>query len=144
VAFAVCWSADDPFRRNESPFPRFFLLCAVAIDAIAGLARQFEVQEPPEATGSRASRRRDIQEAVDVAVGVVDVSPKANATAQLDGVPERIDPDSLPPEVVLAVLVTSKPGAPKLQARQALVVRFEAALKGRRRPDAESLMRFAR
>jgi hypothetical protein len=92
----------------------------------------------------RLARSRDIQEAVDVAVGVVDVSLKAGHATLLDRTFGKLDPEVLPPEIVLAFLSTSKPGAWQLPAREALVERFEKAIKRQGRADANALMRFAR
>lgn len=103
------------------------VLCDRAFDAVPKLARD-----------------RDVQEAVDVAVGIVDISLKAGHASELNRVLKRLDPDMLPPEVVLAFLATSKPAATALPDRSSLVERFEQALRARGRSDADTLMRFAR
>ena len=87
--------------------------------------------------------RRDIQDAVDVTVCLVDVSLKTENQAALNRVLSWVDPDVLPPEVVLAFLTTSRPAGERLDARAKLVSRFERAIRARRRPDADALVRFA-
>jgi len=92
----------------------------------------------------RLARGTDVQEAVDVAVGLVDVCLKTGNTAPLDRALSAIDPEVLPAEIVLAFLTTSKPASAQLPARANLIGRFEDAIRARGRTDADALMRFAR
>ena len=86
---------------------------------------------------------RDIQDAVDVAVGMVDVGLKTGHHEIINEVLDKVDTETVPPEVALAFLTTSKPAVGDLPARTELVRRFERSIRGRRRPDADALMRFA-
>ena len=92
----------------------------------------------------RLARGTDVQEAVDVAVGLVDVCLKTRNTATLNRRLSEINPDVVPAEIVLAFLTTSRPASAELPARADLVGRFEKAIRGRGRTDADALMRFAR
>ena len=115
--------------RAETPAEKSTVvqtLCASGLQAITNLAQA-----------------RDVQEAVDIAVGLVDVSLKTGQLRHLDELMSRLAPDELAAEVILAFLTTSAPAANSLPARTKLLERFRHALMGRRRPDAEELLRFA-
>jgi len=86
----------------------------------------------------------DVQPAVDVAVAIVDVCLKVGQTAILDRALATTNPDETPAEIVLAFLTTTITASSRLPARAHLVERFEKAIRGRLRPDADALMRFLR
>lgn len=86
---------------------------------------------------------RDVQDAVDVAVAVVEVCAKASRFEMLDHVLRALNPSALPVEVTLAFLASTRGIANLLPEREKLFERFEIAVRERKRPDAVSLLRFA-
>ncbi len=85
-----------------------------------------------------------IQAAADAAVGMVDVCLKRGRTEALNRSLLGVEPENLPPEIVLAFLTTTKPAERELPNRAVLVQKFETALRESGRDDIDDLMRFAR
>jgi hypothetical protein len=86
----------------------------------------------------------DVQDAVDIAVGIVDVAAKTHHFAELDIALKQLEPADLPVEVSVALLTSSRFGSAHLKWRDDFSARFALNLRTRKHPEADKIIRIVK